>query len=748
MKKLFAVLLCVTVLAACCFTAFADNATAQLFSYYGDNMLFKQLDDVVLAGKGTPGATVTAVLTNSISDTVCQASTPVAADGSFAVIFTAPAGSYEEYSIHLSVNGNPFKTLSNVVFGELWLAGGQSNMQMPLGQSETGIAMQANDERGSDALRFLAVPAQGAYKGDVNLVPALPMEDYETPAIWYKGTDEQVYGMSAVGYYFAEKLIEELDMPVGILNANLGGTSIYTWLSRETIENDPLVLQDCKDNDRYIPLRNWKENNINFGVDMTCNYNNKIAQLKNFRLSGMLWYQGETDLFWPDGQYSRAFDALQKSYTEHFSYKNGLLPIVFTQLATYSYGDFNALQNKNAEFASIQQAQPDSRALTSVYDVPLTYIPETHAIHPICKQQVGEKMTFAALGLVYDRYDTYTTATVASVERRNASIYVNFNDVGDGLMFDGNTANGFAVCGIDGIYLPAKAERIDNDTIRIYNESITLPIGATYAFSQYNGYANLFASVNGEKQLAVSPFAVGDRRMHTWQNDAWTNCEYEQFWHAHSNEYSGFYPTWNATNASIRFVANSAYSGEKGILLCANGNSDTFSVSPNFTYNANGETAYFQDIDTDWSDYGTLSFSVRVESDKEVAFSGLKLQANDSIWYTAAVAGENTDQILVPADGEWHTVTLDLNRLFPFGNKAAYTYSRNVLGNIRNTTFTFTDLGAVGADISIDDFRFTADSEDVNDFDNKLHLENEDDFFAKIKAIFLAIISRILLLFK
>lgn len=748
MKKFLAILLTLAVIASCWLIATADKAEAALYTYYGDNMLFKQADEVVLAGKGTPGAAVTAVLTDSISDTVCDATATIAADGTFSVCFTAPAGGYEEYSIHLSVNGKHFKTLKNVVFGELWLAGGQSNMQMPLSQSETGIEMQKNNECGSDALRFLAVPAMGAYKGDVNNGPALPMEDYETTAVWYKGTDEAVYGMSAVGYFFAEKMIEELDMPVGILNANLGGTSIYTWLSRETVENDPLVLQDCKDNDRYIALKDWKENKVSFGSDMTCNFNNKIAPLKNFRLSGMLWYQGESDLFWEDGQYGRAFDALQRSYTEYFSYKDGLLPIVFTQLAAYSYGDFSALQKKNAEFTVIQQQQPDSRALTSIYDVPLTYLSETHAIHPICKKPVGEKMACAALGLVYDRYDTYTTASVVSVERKNASIYVKLRDVGDGLMLDGDTAYGFAICGLDGIYLPAKAEIVSADTVRIYNENITLPFGATYAYTQYNSHANLYASADGQKMLAVSPF-IADTHFNnrTWQNDAWAGCEFDAFWHCHSNEYSGFYSAWNVTNASMQFTADSAYSGNYGILLCADGENGTFSVSPNFTYDENGKSVYFQDIDTDWSSYGTLSFKVRIESEKDVEFSGLQIQANDKVWYTASVADTNSDSVRISADGEWHTVTLDLNRLFPFGNKAAYTYSRNVLGNIRNATFTFTDLDAYGADISIDSFTFTADSEEVKDFDNKLNLDNESDFFTKIKAIFLAIISRILLLF-
>ena len=486
MKKLFCILLTIALLLSTAAFAFADTAQAELYSYYDNNMLFKQLDDAVLAGTGTPGAVIGATLKAADGTTVCTAESVIAADGTFKVSFVAPAGGYDEYSIILSLNNKPFKTLTGVVFGELWLAGGQSNMQMPLGQSETGMQMQANGITGSDALRFLAVPAQGAYDGNIEHYPAEPITDYGVDVNWYKGTDEYVYNLSAVGYFFAEEMIEQLDMPVGIINANLGGTSILTWLSREAIDGNAAVYNDIVSLDRYIPLSDWKEDDVNFGGDMTCNFNDKIAPLKNFRLSGMIWYQGETDISWPNGRYNRAFDLLQKSYTEYFNYNDGLLPIVYTQLASYSYGDLNLLQDKNDEFAFMQTLQPDSRAVTSIYDVPLTYLDITHAIHPICKQEVGEKMAFAAYGLVYDAYDSYSAPYKEKISIKDGSIYVTLANVGDGLVADGDTVYGFAVCGEDGIYVAADAEIVNANTVRIFCDSVENPVSATYAYSQTN----------------------------------------------------------------------------------------------------------------------------------------------------------------------------------------------------------------------------------------------------------------------
>ncbi|MBQ3520149.1 MAG: hypothetical protein IJA31_12595 [Clostridia bacterium] len=740
MKKILCILMTATLLLSTAAFTFAAQAEAKLYSYYGNNMLFKQLDEAVLAGTGTPGANIALTLKNATGTSIQTANAVVAADGTFKVSFPAPAGGYEEYTITLSVNNKQFAALTGVVFGELWLAGGQSNMQMPLGQSETGMLMQQNGIVGSAALRFLAVPAQGGYDGNIEHYPAEPITDYANGANWYKGTDENVYGLSAVGYFFAEEMIKKLDMPVGILNANLGGTSILTWLSRETIENTYLFRNEIAEDGRYIALSDWKEDKVNFGSDMTCNFNDKIAPLKNFRLSGMIWYQGETDISWPNGRYNRAFDLLQKSYTEYFNYNDGLLPIVYTQLASYSYGDLNLLQDKNDEFAFMQTLQPDSRAVTSIYDVPLTYLDTTHAIHPICKQEVGEKMAFAAYGLVYDAYDSYTAPYKEKISIKDGSIYVTLANVGDGLVVDGDTIYGFAVCGEDGIYVAADAQIVNANTVRVYSESVKNPVSATYAFSQTNCNANLFATLNGEKTLAVSPF-ITNRTKNTkfWHNDAWTNCDYSEFWHCHANEFSGFYNTWNASKATLKFKATSAYSGEKGLLVCADGTADTFSISPNFTYNENGKQQKFHDIDTDWSRYGTLSFKVRVESSEAVRFDELRIETGNSScdWYTA----KNMDDATIPADGEWHTVTLDLNTLYPQGNKATSTYSHNVLNDVKNVTFTFADLGAAGADISVDDFRFTADGEEREDVNVQLNLKNESNFFAKIKAFFMTIIS-------
>lgn len=744
MKRLSALLILAVLLAFGCTSAFAAEENATLYSYYGDNMLFRQNDDAVFAGNAAPGTSIGCTLKNSVNEQIAYAEATASAEGSFILSFKAPSGSFEEYTVTLTANGEVFDELSGVVFGELWLAGGQSNMQLELRYSLVGRQMVAEGKTRSPSLRFLAVSHTPAYKGDVNKGPALPMTDYEESYGWYKGSDAKVYDLSGVGFFFAEKMIRDLNMPVGILNANLGGTSILTWLSREVIEGDSALLADCINGNAYIPLDKWNESKVNFSFDMTSNYNKIIAPLKNFRLSGMIWYQGESDISWQYGRYTRAFNALQASYTKHFGYKNGLLPVVFTQLASYSYGNLSLLPGMNAEFLEIQQQNPESRALTSIYDVALDYTPDTHAIHPLRKKEIGEKMAYAAEGLVYGLNSCYTAAGNEKAEIKDGSIYITLHDVGDGLLVSGDTISGFSVCGSDGVYLPAKAELVSENTVRVYSSYVSEPVSAAYAYTQTNYNSTLFASENGQRLFPVSPF-VTDRSIgtHYWNNDSWASCDYEYFWHCHANEFSGGYNTWNANGARLSFTKSEIDSGNA---IYVTSDSKKFSLSPNFLFKEYGNDAYFHDVDLVWSDYDTLTFKVKVNSEFPVHFDGLRIRANSSLWVMPAVLGTNETGFTVEADGNIHTVTLDLNRLYPYGDVNATAYGADILSLVRGAEFTFTDTYELGTELCFDEIGFQTGTT----FPGVTPPEpdKKPSFFERIKAFFISLFAKITLFFE
>ena len=122
---------------------------------------------------------------------------------------------------------------------------------------------------------------------------------------------------------------------------------------------------------------------------MSTNFNLKINAIKDFRLSGMIWYQGETDLIFGNTCYAEQFSLLQESYTEYFSFENGLLPVIYTQIAAYNYSDDGfCLNDWNIMYCEMQNEKPSSRAVVTISDVPLTYLPEAGLIHPESKEEI------------------------------------------------------------------------------------------------------------------------------------------------------------------------------------------------------------------------------------------------------------------------------------------------------------------------------------------------------------------------
>ena len=419
-------------------------------------------------------------------------------------------------------------------------------MMFPLGQSVKGLEMFNNGVLASKWLRVLIEPAYPTYNG-TNAIPVNPQNDI-VDAKWINGESTEIYGMSAVAYFFAEKLMKELDMPVGILNSSLGGTTIRSWLSREAIDADSLLKQELKSSGYYIEKSEWNEQKIDIYGNMTANYNLRTYAYRNFCPSGLIWYQGESDLMNAKNTdlYTKSFNALQQMYTDMFNYGDEFFPIIYTQIAPYSYKEFT-LSDWNYNYAKMQSVLPDSRAMVTISDLPLNYLPEVGVIHPSTKQPIGERMATAALGMVYGKSDTYTAASLKSSEVKDGSIYVTLSNCGDGIVADSNIINGFAVCGKDGIYVPAKAEIISSETVKVWSENVKEPVSASYAYCTLNTYSNLWSTIDGEKFMPVSTFVTKqiDNAVY-WSDKVWADCELKKAWHLLPDPHSAEFDTWKA----------------------------------------------------------------------------------------------------------------------------------------------------------------------------------------------------------
>lgn len=742
-RPIIAIVLALIMLSGTGVTAFSANANAELATVYDDGMLFKQNDSAIIRGTAVAGTKITCKLVDSKGNTIRTAEAVTNADSKFSVSFTAPDGGYEHYKIIMSANGEEFRTINDVLFGELWLASGQSNMAYQLGFSDT----YDSDKTYSDNLRFLYVDPYPTYKGDPLALPFEPQTEIEEGSCqWIKGSAKNISAISAVSFFFAQKLQKDLDVPVGVLVTNLGGSSIQSWISREEVDSNPELKQYYKDSKSYISERKWDRANKSEIGSMTVNYNKKIPPLRDFRISGMIWYQGESEMFgsWNYGIYSMHLEALQRSYGKLFNF-DGKLPLVFTQLASLDYAKAS-LPTMNFEYTQFQKESPDSRAVITQYDVPVGYYPTSGSAHPYSKQPIGERMAYSAEGLVYKQNDCYTAPTIDSYRIDGEDVYVKIANVCNGLMVNGDELKGFALCEDGGVYVQAEAEIVSKDTVKIHSDEVKNPVAATYAFARYNNRSNLFSTSNGELLMPVSPFTTDlNQNKNYWQAPAWADCDSQQDWML-DLDYAGYYDAWDADSANANVTADDAFSGQGGLNIKSD--STSFGVSPRFKLTTiTGKIGFFNNVERDWSNYSQITVMVRNNGKSDTKLDKLQIFRNGKTWYAPLVNGTYETGCVIPADGEWHKITFDINSLYRNGNDCGAIYSRRKLSEIDSFKLCFENEDG-SANISLDEFRFTADSSKGRLARWETDFSRADTVFEYISAIFVKFIGFFANIFK
>ncbi|MBQ6953215.1 MAG: 9-O-acetylesterase [Bacteroidales bacterium] len=199
------------------------QAKVELTPLFTDNMVFQQNCLAPVWGKAAPGATVS--VTPSWNGKTYK--TTADAHGKWTVKIDTPKGSFKKYSVTIS-DGEPV-VLQNVVVGEVWLASGQSNMQMPV---ESWRAVRTNQEDIAGAAQYADLRLL-----QVSRATGTKEHDYFSADFdkWKESSPETVRNFSAAAWYFGRKLMEELKVPVGIIHSSWGGTIIEAWMSEKAI---------------------------------------------------------------------------------------------------------------------------------------------------------------------------------------------------------------------------------------------------------------------------------------------------------------------------------------------------------------------------------------------------------------------------------------------------------------------------------------------------------------------------------
>ncbi len=475
MKRLFSALI-VTVLAMV-----TAKAQFQLSSLISDNMVLQQKSEARVWGWGTPGSVIK--IAPSWTKTIYSAN--VKENGEWERNIATPEASFDPVSISFT-NGKEKIVINNVLIGEVWLASGQSNMEMPLKgfsgccvENGTRDALRAQVE--SPYVRMFKVPKRQTYT---------PQDKCE--GTWDLPTFKNALEYSATAYYFASSLSSALQVPVGIVNSSYGGAHVESWESKQLCETYPDIPTDS--------IGAYNFGSWDFDRPMLM-YNAMFCPIKNYTYKGIIWYQGCSNIGHADVYAQRLADMV-KDWRKEIGL--GDIPFYQVQLAPYIFGnDENDLLG-----ALIREAQEEATTIIPNCDLicinDLILPSEVHNIHPSKKRGVGERLCYLALN------KTYGMSEIAchGPRFRKESFRIEANKAIVGFITNnfGICRNwgleGFEIAGEDKKFYPAKAEfHWQNNEVHLTSDSVLTPVAVRYCFKDFQ-VGNLI----GGNELPCFPF--------------------------------------------------------------------------------------------------------------------------------------------------------------------------------------------------------------------------------------------------
>lgn len=455
-----------------------------------------------------------------------EETTAAVSDGRFQTELHTPAASLEEYTIRL-FDGDVL-LLEHILFGELWLASGQSNM------SFANSTMQGCDAYLDSLVNLpIRIFVQDYPEGrNAAQFPRHPSD--ELGGKWCAASDRALMrAASAVGTAFLKELTHYFRdrIPVGILNSAWGGTNMRSWLPEDAVMEDPVLRAKFDEYHLAPPEEKWNSFDTENYHQAYCMYNCKIEPLIGARIRGVIWYQGESDtgVEFKRELYRHYLHCYYNIYAKRFAADPLNFMMISSLLYPWSYGESGETHvgRLNQTFIDTAVQEPRKFAFTPIGDLSPIWSHHTanHPIHPANKYDVGYRLALLAETNSYDRGSQRTPATFMSCEKEGNRLLIRFRHASSGLHIDGKLLRGMYIAGKDNVYLAAKGEIVAPDTIAVWHPYLDDPIHAAYAYSSFEEGVNLFAG-----EFPAAPFATDRENPILIEGKPWLNPYRPSVW--------------------------------------------------------------------------------------------------------------------------------------------------------------------------------------------------------------------------
>lgn len=460
---------------------------------FQDRMVIQREKPFVVWGWGAPGEKIIARIQGQ------QKETWVLKNGQWKLTFAPLKVSFDETMELWGASDN--YVIRDIAVGEVWLAGGQSNMEFFM-RYDKDLQKELEDCHDPN-LRFFDYP-EVAWEG------GLEAREFSDFGFWRYAAPEQLQYFSAVAYYFAKNIRETLDIPVGIIGCNWGGTRAVCWMDEsyakmyagpwledyekclrqpEKMARAKALYDQNPGNDRAHPFDDPMSDRICFGVtkeetemfvrlgkegDNVANvlfpehpwrpcglYHTMLEKLIPYGIRGVLWYQGESDEAHAD-IYARVLQGMILYWRSAWGEK---LPFIMASLAPFG----RELAEVAVDWPVLRAAQMEvAAALDQVWLVSTGDVGLPYDIHPKEKKPVGERMALMARGKIYGEPIVCEPPCAYKLEAADNAIRIVFKNTGTGLMAGREWENYLSV------YVNGAAISREEYCLKVYEDYILL----------------------------------------------------------------------------------------------------------------------------------------------------------------------------------------------------------------------------------------------------------------------------------
>lgn len=445
-----------------------------LAEIFQDGMVLQRGKAIKLWGTSQKAQRITVLLDKTV---VLEAHIP---EGSFAVSLP-PQEAAEGRTLCIQNADGETVSVANVDIGEVWIAGGQSNMEFQLQCDRNGDALIASAD--DVHLRYYEV-GKYAFEGEREE----NLKDGRRWNHWRRFVPSECTHFSAVGTYFARYLRQELGVPVGIIGCCWGGTSATAWMDEALIRKDEQlkIYTDTYDKaveklnpEKYIQsdykYRSFMgaEKNV-VGSEATMKkevtaplkfpmrqiaklmqnllkpgphsenrpgglYQTMLSKITGYSIKGVLFYQGESDEHHAS-LYAHLFTRMIACWRNDWQEQ---LPFVFVQLPPWS--EWMGSNGQNFPVLRAQQQYVEDHE-DHVYMASIMDAGSQYDIHPKDKKPVGERLALLALDKVYEKKQAYAQAPrISKIQRAGTAVTLSFSHAEDGLMAQGSIDSLFSL---------------------------------------------------------------------------------------------------------------------------------------------------------------------------------------------------------------------------------------------------------------------------------------------------------------